>query len=244
MTAPLSFAGVHKSFGPKTVLRGIDGEVQPGEILGIVGPSGSGKTTALRLLDLLDAPDRGQILYRGERFSVGTPEALAQRRRMALVMQNPACFRASVMENVSFGLWLRGRPPEEIRGRVFAALESVGLLEAAHQRADLLSGGEQQRVAFARAAILNPEVLLLDEFTANLDPANVRLLEDAILRYRRESGCAVVAVTHNLFQAKRIADRVALLLDGRFVEVSRNPDFFENPRTPEARAFLSGEMPY
>ncbi|OGS48182.1 MAG: hypothetical protein A3K68_06570 [Euryarchaeota archaeon RBG_16_68_13] len=244
MTAPLSFADLHKSYGGKEILRGVGADLAAGEILGIVGPSGVGKTTALRLLDLLDPPDRGIILFHGKAIAAGTPEALEQRRRMALIMQNPACFRASAFENVAFGLWLRGVPEEEIRGRVFAALDFVGLLESARERADLLSGGEQQRVAFARAAVLKPEVLLLDEFTANLDPANVRLLEEAILRHRRDTGCAIVVVTHNLFQAKRLADRVALLLDGRFVEVAPTPQFFEDPARPETRAFLSGEMAY
>ncbi len=241
---PLSLSGIHKSFGPKRVLRGLDAEVHAGEIFAIVGPSGAGKTTALRLLDLLESPDEGQIAFHGRTCRIRSPEALAQRRRMAMVMQNPTVFRATAFDNVAYGLWLRGVSEAELRGRVFSGLEFVGLLDAAKDPAEKLSGGEQQRIAFARAAVLNPEILLLDEFTANLDPFNVRLLEQSIARYRRETGCTIVIVTHNLFQAKRLADRVALLLDGRFVEIAPASEFFEHPVRPETRAFLSGEMAY
>jgi len=242
--ALIALAGVHKSIGGKPVLRGLDGAVSAGEIFGILGPSGAGKTTALRLLDLLESPDRGSIRIHDRSYAIGSPEALGQRRRMAMVLQNPTVFRGTAYENVAYGLWLRGIAEAEIRGRVFAALDFVGLLPAAKDHAERLSGGEQQRIAFARAAVLNPEVLFLDEFTANLDPANVRLLEAAIVRYRRETGCTIVIVTHNFFQARRLADRVGFLLDGRFVEVGPSHEFFERPARPETRAFLSGEMAY
>jgi len=244
MSAILALQDVHKGYGNKEVLRGLDLEVGAGEIFGVLGPSGAGKTTVLRLMGLLEVPDRGHVLIHGRALAPGSPEALTQRRRMCIILQNPALFRASVFDNVAYGLWLRGVPEEEIRGRVFAALDFVGLLDRAHDRAGRLSGGEQQRVAFARAAVLRPEVLLLDEFTSNLDPANVRLLEQATRRYRRETGCTVVVVTHNPFQAKRLADRVGLLLEGRFVEVGPTEEVFETPRRPETRAFLSGEMAY
>lgn len=244
MTVPLALSGVRKSFGPKEVLLGADLAVQAGEIFGVVGPSGVGKTTVLRLLDLLESPDGGEVRFEGRPVRPGTREALTQRRRMCLIAQNPAVFRASVFENVAYGLWLRGVPEEAIRGRVFAALDFVGLLDRAGEMAGRLSGGEQQRVAFARATVLRPEVLLLDEFTSNLDPANVRLLEAATQRYRKETGATVVIVTHNLFQAKRLTDRAGLLLDGRFIEVAPTHAFFENPTRPETRAFLTGEMAY
>ncbi|MFA5895646.1 MAG: phosphate ABC transporter ATP-binding protein [Thermoplasmata archaeon] len=244
MTISLALRGVQKRYAGKEVLRGVDAEIPAGEIFGVVGPSGVGKTTVLRLLDLLETPDAGEIHYRGRAVRRGSLESLEQRRRMAMIMQNPTTFRATVFENVAYGLWLRGVSEEDIRGRAFAALDFVGLLERAQEPAAQLSGGEQQRVAFARAAVLRPEVLFLDEFTSNLDPANVRLLEEATKRYRKETGATVVIVTHNLFQAKRLADRVGLLLDGRFIEVAPTHTFFENPSRPETRAFLSGEMAY
>lgn len=244
MTTSLELRGVQKSYGGKGVLRGVDAEIPAGGIFGIVGPSGVGKSTVLRLLDLLESPDAGEIRYQERLVRSGSSESLEQRRRMAMIMQNPTTFRATVFENVAYGLWLRGVPEEDIRGRVFAALDFVGLLDRAQEPAAQLSGGEQQRVAFARAAVLRPEVLFLDEFTANLDPANIRLLEQATKRYRKETGATVVIVTHNLFQAKRLADRVGLLLDGRFVEVAPAHTFFENPTQAETKAFLSGEMTY
>jgi tungstate transport system ATP-binding protein len=244
VTAALTLSAVHKSFGGKRVLRGLDAEVAEGEIFGIVGPSGAGKTTVLRILDLLEAADGGTVSFRGKSVSIGTREALEQRRRMAMIMQNPTTFRASVFENAAYGLWLRGVGEEEIRGRVYSALDFVGLLDRAQEPASTLSGGEQQRVAFARAAVLRPEFLFLDEFTANLDPTNVRLLEEATKRYRKEAGATLVIVTHNLFQAKRLADRVGFLFGGRFTEVAPTESFFESPTRPETRAFLSGEMAY
>lgn len=244
MTVPLALSKVEKSYAGKSVLRQADVAIEAGEIFGIVGPSGAGKTTVLRLLDLLETADAGEVLFQGRALGPSGREALAQRRRMALIAQYPSVFRASVFDNVAYGLWLRGVAAEDVRGRVFAALDFVGLLDRASEMAGRLSGGEQQRVAFARATVLRPDVLLLDEFTSNLDPANVRLLESATRRYRQESGCTVVIVTHNLFQAKRLADRVGLLLDGRFVEVGPTHGFFEAPSRPETRAFLSGEMAY
>lgn len=244
MTAPLALEGVRKSYRGRAILDGVSLEIRRGEVFAIVGPSGAGKTTTLRLLDLLEDVGGGRIMYDGRSISFATEQALAQRRRMAMIMQNPVAFQASAFDNVAYGLWLRGYDDAEIRARVFRALEFVGLLDAAKARADRMSGGEQQRIAFARAAVLNPEILFLDEFTANLDPANVRSLEEATLRHRDETGCTVVIVTHNLLQAKRLADRVGLLLGGRFVEVAPARTFFEDPATPEARAFVSGEFAF
>jgi tungstate transport system ATP-binding protein len=143
---------------------------------------------------------------------------------------------------VKFGLYLRGL--RRSAQRIQEALDQVGLRTMAKRRARTLSGGEAQRVALARAMVLEPDVLLLDEPTANLDPYNVGLIEDIVRTLNEEQGTTLVVVTHNVFQARRLADRVALLLEGQIVERAGVEDFFESPRDPRTAAFVRGEMTY
>jgi tungstate transport system ATP-binding protein len=147
-----------------------------------------------------------------------------------------------VLANAAYGLKLRGE--RDAYRRAGAALAQLGLEHLAHAPARTLSGGEMQRVALARALVTEPEVLLLDEPTANLDPANVQVIERAIAETHRQRGATIVLVTHNLFQARRLAQRVALLLDGRIVEVADTATFFEHPHDPRTAAFVRGEMVY
>jgi tungstate transport system ATP-binding protein len=148
----------------------------------------------------------------------------------------------SVQANVAYGLRLRGQ--RNGRQRIEATLKQVGLMDLAQQRAGTLSGGEAQRVALARAMVLQPDVLLLDEPTANLDPYNVGLIEDIIRTLNHDYGTTLVLVTHNVFQARRLAQRVALMLEGRLIEVADVNTFFESPRDPRTLAFVRGEMVY
>lgn len=211
--------------------------VRDGQTLALVGPSGAGKSTLLRLLNFLESPDSGQISYLGQPIDTAGP-SLAVRRTITTVFQRPLLLQGSVWQNVSYGLWLRGRVATE---RVEAALARVGLLHLARARATTLSGGEAQRVALARALVLHPQVLLLDEPTANLDPANVALIE-GVLQALRQEGLTLILVTHNLFQARRLADEAALLVAGDLIECTPLPRFFEQPRDPRTAAFLTGEM--
>jgi tungstate transport system ATP-binding protein len=158
------------------------------------------------------------------------------------VFQQPHLLNRTVAANVGYGLRLRNNPNSH--ARVDAALEQVGLQHIANQRARTLSGGEAQRAALARALVIEPDVLLLDEPTANLDPYNVGLIEKIIVQSNRERKTTVVLVTHNIFQAKRLAQRVALLLDGRIVEIGDVHPFFESPGDPRTAAFIGGEMVY
>jgi tungstate transport system ATP-binding protein len=167
---------------------------------------------------------------------------LELRRRVTTVFQRPILLNRSVRDNVEYGLRLRGR--RNGRQLVEATLERVGLGELAAQRARTLSGGEAQRVALARAMVLRPDVLLLDEPTANLDPYNVGLIEEIVRDLNREWGTTIVLVTHNIFQARRLADRVALLLEGQMVEMADVGSFFKSPRDPRAAAFVRGDMVY
>jgi tungstate transport system ATP-binding protein len=241
MTALLSFEDVARRFGDVTALDGVSLGVQRGEIFGLLGPSGSGKTTLLRLAGILDAPTAGRVLLDGRPVDAGGDRDLATRRRIAMILQKPVVFRGTVLRNATYGLRLRDVEEEEARRRAMEALEGVGLGGLAGRSASTLSGGEVQRLAFARAAVLRPDLMLLDEFTANLDPANILLLEKAVRGFR-EAGGTVVMVTHNLPQGRRLADRVGLLLNGRLVEQAPSLKFFESPETAEAKDFLSGAM--
>ena len=233
---------VTKQYGARRVLDGINLEVQPGEILAIVGPSGSGKSTLLRLLNFLDPPTAGRIHFQGSEFSATRDVPLAVSRRVTMVAQRPILLDRSVEANVRYPLSLRHR--RDSVGACAKALAQVGLAELAGQRARTLSGGEAQRVALARAMVIEPDVLLLDEPTANLDPYNVGMIEATVQALNRERGTTVVLVTHNVFQAKRLAQRVGLLLDGKLIELADVGAFFESPQDPRTGAFVRGEMVY
>ncbi|MGQ9684422.1 MAG: ABC transporter ATP-binding protein [Anaerolineae bacterium] len=233
---------VVQAYGTRTVLNVPDLQVQDGEVLAVVGPSGAGKSTLLRLLSFLEAPSQGRLAFGGRWLLPGEAPPLAQRRRVSMVFQQPLLLSGSVADNVAYGLKVRGCRDGRIR--IDAALDQVGLTPLRQAAARTLSGGERQRVALARALVTEPSVLLLDEPTANLDPAHVALIEEVIRQANRQRGVTVVLVTHNIFQARRLAHRVALLVAGRLVEVAPTADLFERPKDAQTRAFVSGEMVY
>lgn len=233
---------VTKRYADRTVVDVAQLDIRRGEVLAIIGPSGMGKSTLLRLLNFLETPTAGDIYFQGRVFNAGQDAPLDLRRRVTTVFQRPMLLRRSVEANVGYGLRLRGA--SDSRGQLHAALEEVGLGGLAHQPARTLSGGEAQRVALARAMILQPDALLLDEPTANLDPYNVGLIEQIVARLNREHGTTIVLVTHNVFQAKRLAHRAALMLEGRIVEAADAETFFESPSDPRTAAFVRGEMIY
>ncbi len=231
--------GLRKAYGNRTVLDLDELSVRAGEILALVGPSGAGKSTLLRLLNFLETPTAGVIRYDGAEVTGAAP--LSLRRQITTVFQRPMLQRASVRENVEYGLRLRGLRPD---GTVDDMIEEVGLSAFARQPARKLSGGEMQRVALARALVIEPRVLLLDEPTANLDPYNVGLIEDIIRRRNAERGTTLVLVTHNVFQARRLAHRTGLMLGGKLIELDDTPQFFASPSDPRTAAFVRGDMVY
>ena len=233
---------VTKAYNGNTVLNVDALEIHAGEILAIVGPSGSGKSTLLRLLNFLEIPTAGALDFFGRPASNGQAVSLAMRRLVTTVFQRPILLNRSVEANVAYGLMLRGRGLRS--GLVEETLALVGLQSMAGQAARTLSGGEAQRVALARALVIEPRVLLLDEPTANLDPYNVGLIEEITRRRNREQGTTVVIVTHNVFQAKRVAHRVAFMLGGQIVEAAATGRFFDAPEDPRTKAFINGEMVY
>jgi tungstate transport system ATP-binding protein len=233
--------GVSHAYGGRPVLDIDRLEVGAGEVVCLVGPTGSGKSTLLRLLVGLEQPTAGGLSF-GEYRLDGRGLPLGVRRRITLMFQRPLLLAGTVRANVEYGLRLRGR-----RGRsqvARAVLERLGLGGLASRPARSLSGGEVQLVALARALALEPDVLLLDEPTAHLDPARVALVEEVVGELHRSRGSTVVWATHNLFQARRVARRVAFLLDGRLVEVADTERFFTSPRDPRTTAFVRGEMVY
>lgn len=236
-----SLRRVTKAYNRRTVLNIAALDIRRGEILALVGPSGAGKSTLLRLLNFLESPTAGKIAL--DDFTLnGALPPLEIQRRVTTVFQQPILLNRSVMENVAYGLHLRRQ--RKVRATVLAELTRVGLETLANAPARTLSGGEQQRVALARALAIRPEVLLLDEPTANLDPGNVALIEQIVRTVNREQGVTIVLVTHNVFQARRLAHRTAVMLDGSIIEIGDTETLFTTPADPRTGAFLRGEMVY
>lgn len=232
-----------QKFGPREVLQVDHLAFEQGKMYGIMGPSGAGKSTLLRLLNLLDPPARGELRFMGQNvYSRGTRVDVAIRRRITMVFQRPVLFNAPVDYNVAYGLKLRGEKEPRLGRRVAAILEQVGLQDLAGQHAKSLSGGEAQRLALARAAVLETDVLLLDEPTANLDPGNVALMEDFIQWLNSERGATIILVTHNMFQARRVARESIFIYDGRVVETGPTEELFTRPRDERTAAFVAGRM--
>jgi tungstate transport system ATP-binding protein len=200
----------------------------------VLGPNGAGKSLLLRLCHGLIRPTAGRI-----RWACADPARL--RRQQAFVFQRPVLLRRSAAANVVYALAVAGVPYAERRRRAVGALEQVGLAPLADRPARVLSGGEQQRLALARAWALAPKVLFLDEPTANLDPAATRAIE-AVIAAMAEDGVKIVMTTHDLGQARRHADEIIFLHKGRLIERAEATRFFACPDTPEARAFVAGEL--
>lgn len=227
-----------KTFGTADTLRNVTLELRRGEIFTLIGPSGSGKTTLLRLIDLLDVPTSGRILFDGQDTVTAEAGRLAIRRRMGMVFQKPAVINTTVGQNIAFGLKFRGAKRDHVERKVQETLDLVGLPGFAGRRAVTLSGGEMQRVAIARAMVTDPEVLLLDEPTANLDPVSSELIEDLIVRINRDMHTTIVLSTHDMIQGQRLADRIGVIMNGELVQVGSASDIFYQPRGRDIARFV------
>jgi tungstate transport system ATP-binding protein len=231
--------GISKSYGGRVVLETADFSFPPGRITCIIGPNGSGKSTLLNIASYLIKPDGGTVEYKDGVSPV--PFGLPLRRRLTSVTQSPLLFNTTLFKNIIYGLKFRDLTDEEIKARASAALELGGLSHLATARARTLSGGEAQRAAMVRAYALRAEVVFLDEPFSNLDPEGGRLMERLTLKMK-EDGAAVALVTHNLFQARRLSDRIYFLFKGRLIEFGDADKFFNEPREELTRQFMSGEM--
>jgi molybdopterin-binding protein len=224
MTALIELVNITKRFGDRTVLNNVTLQVQEGEILALLGPNGSGKSTLLKLMAFLLHPDTGEIRFQNVPVTVKNSERM--RLQSTLVFQKTLVLNTNVFNNVAYGLKTRKIPKTQIAEVVKKALKLVKLEGFEKRPARKLSGGEQQRVAIARALVLKTKLLLLDEPTANLDPKNAGILEEVIATANREMKTAIVMATHNMFQAKTLPTRIALINDGSITEVGAPAEIF------------------
>jgi len=233
---PLTLSAVTYSAGGGPILDGIDLMLDAGPRTVILGPNGAGKSVLMRVCHGLLTPTGGTVSW-------ANPERRGEPRRQAMVFQRPVLLRRSALANLLFALAVANVPREQRMERARRALDRVGLDEIAHRPARVLSGGEQQRLALARAWLLEPEVLFLDEPTANLDPGATRQIE-AIVQSIHEAGTKIVMITHNLGQAQRLGDEIVFIDRGRVLERTPADGFFDAPATAQADAFLKGELPW
>ena len=231
---PLSLEDVVYEAGGARLIDRLSFSLDVGPRTIILGPNGAGKSLTLRLCHGLIRPTAGRVVWRGP----GAPRAA---RRQAMVFQRPVMLRRSAAANIDYALSLAGLGRRARRARLAEALEATGLKPLARRPARVLSGGEQQRLALARAWALKPDVLFLDEPTASLDPAATRAVEDIVNAFHR-TGAKIVMTTHDLGQARRLADEVIFLHRGCLVERAPAERFFSAPASPEARAFVRGEL--
>jgi molybdopterin-binding protein len=213
-----------KSYGNRTVLNDVTLQIDKGEILGLLGPNGSGKTTLLKILAFLEKPELGEVKFLG--VTVTDKNAEPMRLRSTMVFQRNLLFSTSVYGNIAYGLKMRRLPQNTIREEVKKALRLVELEGFEKRSAKKLSGGEQQRVALARALVLGTELLLLDEPTANLDPKNTQIMEEVIAKINHELKTTIVIATHNMFQAKTLPHRIALINEGKITETGETAEIF------------------
>jgi len=224
MTITAELKGVTKTYGDKTVLDDINLQIRAGETLALLGPNGSGKTTLLKILAFIENPSSGEVKFQGETVNFKNSEK--NRMQSTLVFQRTVLFNTSVYNNIAFGLRVRKIPKNVRDEEVRNALKLVKLEGFEKRPAKKLSGGEQQRVAIARALVLKTALLLLDEPTANLDPKNAAMLEEIIATVNRKMKTTIVMATHNMFQAKTLPDRIALMSNGRITEVGTPTEIF------------------
>jgi len=238
----ITVKNVHKAFGDLEVLKGVDLEVEKGEVIAILGPSGSGKTTLLRCINFLEHADQGELTFDGEQFDlhhISKRDISRLRKKTAFVFQNYNLFlNKTALQNVTEGLIIaRKMPKTEAVEIAKKALAKVGLSDRCDHYPNQLSGGQQQRVAIARALATDPEIIYFDEPTSALDPELIGEVL-TVMRQLAEDGMTMLVVTHEINFAKNVSSRVIFMDEGRVLETGPSKEFFENPREERTRAFL------
>ena len=234
MILPLKIKDLEFAAGGRTIVGSLSFEIEAGPSTIILGANGAGKSVLMRLMHGLLAPTAGDVSWQES-------DTERRRRRQAMVFQRPVLLRRSALANVVYALKVARVPRAERERLAIEALESVGLLQVAQRPARVLSGGEQQRLALARAWALHPEVLFLDEPTASLDPSATREIE-RVIRAFDAAGTKIIMATHNLGQVRRLGDEVLFINQGRLLERTSVDRFFSQPASAEAAAFLKGEL--
>lgn len=231
---------LHKTFGNNHVLRGIDTEIQKGEVVVVIGPSGSGKSTFLRCLNLLETPNEGQIIIEGEEITGKKANVNQIRQKMGMVFQQFNLFaNMNILKNMCVApMTVRKTPKAEAEERAIALLKRVGLEEKANSYPGQLSGGQKQRVAIARALAMDPDIMLFDEPTSALDPEMVGEVL-AVMKELAASGMTMVVVTHEMGFAKEVGDRVLFIDEGRIIEENSPKELFEHPQNQRTKDFLA-----
>jgi len=236
--ALIEAVNIKQKYTEQYILKDINLSIDRGEVFALIGPTGAGKTTLLRLLDLLEPPVSGSIYFDGMDVTHTKHLRLEARRRMSFVQQKPVVFNMSVYDNVACGLRWRRQGESVIRQRVGSVLELVGMADYTNRNARTLSGGETQRVAIARALAVSPEVLFLDEPTANLDPISTSAIEEILAHIIREQKTTIVMATHDMSQGQHLAGRIGVLMDGELLQVGSPSNIFSAPRNREVARFV------
>lgn len=236
----INVKNLHKSFGKNEVLKGIDLQIEQGEVVVIIGPSGSGKSTFLRCLNLLETPTSGTITFEGQNILDKGTNIDQLRQKMGMVFQSFNLFpHKSVLENLTISpIKVKKEESKQAEEKAFQLLEQVGLKEKAASYPASLSGGQQQRVAIARALAMNPDVLLFDEPTSALDPEMVGEVL-AVMKNLADKGMTMVVVTHEMGFAKEVASRVIFMDEGVIQEEGTPAEIFTKPKNPRTQSFLN-----
>jgi len=241
MSAEFKLYNICKRYGQREALNVKELEIEGGHIYCILGPNGAGKTTLFRIMALLSKNDEGKMWVLGEEVNWNKHQIVRLRRQMAMVTQTSFMFEGSVYYNVAYGLRVRKMDKASINKKVDQCLELLGIKHFAQQSARSLSGGEKQKVAIARALAVNPRVLFLDEPTSNIDPGSALDIERYIRYINQELHTTIIMVTHNLFQAQRLAEKVYFMWEGKIIEHGNCADLFRAAKDERTKSFLQGE---